>query len=69
MQSVIYKTRFVITIHLHFLYSVVLTADNSYYFKARNPEKKLITDLRNSSKGEGDEYLVVTSNWEPKDAE
>lgn len=54
---------------LHYLYSVVPTADNSYYFKARDPEQKLITDLPNSSKGEGDDYLVVTGNWEPRDAE
>jgi hypothetical protein len=54
---------------LHFLYSVVPTADNSYYFMARNPEQKLITDLPNSSKGEGDDYLVVIGNWKPRDAE
>lgn len=49
---------------LHFLYSVVPTAEGSYYFKARNPNQKLIADLPNSSKGEGDDYLVVTGNWE-----
>ncbi len=54
---------------LHYLYSVVATAESNYYFKARNPEQKLITDLPNSSKGEGDDYLVVTGNWEPRDAE
>ncbi len=54
---------------LHYLYSVVATAESNYYFKARNPEQKLITDLPNSSKGEGDDYLVVIGNWEPRDAE
>jgi hypothetical protein len=54
---------------LHYLYSVVPTADQNYYFKARDPEQKLITDLPNSSKGEADDFLIVTGNWEPKDAE
>jgi len=54
---------------LHYLYSVVPTADNNFYFKARNPNQKLITDLPNSSKGEADDYLVVTGKWEPRDAE
>lgn len=52
---------------IHYLYSVVATNENTYYFKARNNNKKLITDLPNSSKGEGDDYLVVTGNWEPWD--
>ena len=54
---------------LHYLYSVVPTNDNNYYFKARDPNQKLITDLPNSSKGEADDYLIVTGNWEPRDAE
>jgi hypothetical protein len=54
---------------LHYLYSVVPTAEKNYYFKARDPNQKLITDLPNSSKGEADDFLVVTGNWEPRDAE
>jgi len=54
---------------LHYLYSVVPTAEKNYYFKARDPKQKLITDLPNSSKGEADDYLVVTGNWQPRDAE
>jgi hypothetical protein len=54
---------------LHFLYSVVPTAEKNYYFKARDPDQKLITDLPNSSKGEADDFLVVSGNWEPRDAE
>ena len=54
---------------LHYLYSVVPTEHRNYYFKARDPNQKLITDLPNSSKGEADDYLVVTGNWQPRDAE
>lgn len=54
---------------IHYLYSVVTTNDNSYYFKARNNDHKLITDLPNSLKGECDDCLVVTENGEPKDTE
>jgi len=54
---------------LHYLYSVVPSIDNTYYFKARDPNQKLITHLPNSSKGGADDYLVVTGNWEPRDAE
>lgn len=38
---------------LHYLYNVVPTIDNNYYFKARNPKEKLITDLPNSTMGDG----------------
>ena len=54
---------------LHYLYSVVPTEHKNYYFKARDPKQKLITDLPNSSKGEADDYLVVTGNWQPRNAE
>ena len=54
---------------LHYLYSVVPTAEKNYYFKARSPSQKLILDLPNSSKGEADDFIVVTGNWEPRDAE
>ena len=54
---------------LHYLYSVVPTEHKNYYFKARDPKQKLITDLPNSSKGEADDYLVVTGSWQPRDAE
>ncbi len=54
---------------LHYLYSVVNAGESNYYFKARDPKEKLITDLPSSTMGEGDDYLVVTGNWEPRDAE
>jgi len=54
---------------LHYLYSVVPTEHKNYYFKARDPKQRLITDLPNSSKGEADDYLVVTGNWQARDAE
>lgn len=35
-----------------------------YYFKPRSIEYKLIADLPDSNKGAGDDYVIVSGNWE-----
>lgn len=51
------------------MYTLVPTNGGKYYLKARDHVEKLITHLPDSSKGEGDDFLVVTGNWEPRGAE
>lgn len=53
---------------LHRIYSVVQTADGTYYFKARKSSEQLITDLPDSARGKQNDYLVVSRNWKPKNA-
>ena len=35
-----------------------------YYLKPRSTEYKLVADLPDSNKGAGDDYFIVSGNWE-----
>ena len=49
------------------LYSVCPTTHGTYYLKIRDKERRLVTDLPNSCRGENDDFLIVTGNFLPRD--
>lgn len=52
------------------IYSVGSTKEEgSYYLKARNKNRKLVTHTLDSAQGDNDDFLIVTSNWEERDEE
>ena len=38
--------------------------DYVYYLKPRSTEYKIVADLSDSNKGAGDDYIIVSGNWE-----
>ncbi|GMP22578.1 hypothetical protein CsSME_00000537 [Camellia sinensis var. sinensis] len=44
--------------------SLKLEKSYIYYLKSRSTEYKLVADLPNPNKGAGDDYLIVSGNWE-----
>lgn len=55
---------------IHNMYSIVSThEEGSYYLKARQKNRKLVTHTPDSTRGDNDDFFVVTGNWEERDEE
>lgn len=55
---------------IHHLYSIICTREEgSYYLKAREKNRKLVTHTPDSAWGDNDDFLVITENWEERDEE
>jgi hypothetical protein len=54
-----------LTVHdITYVYRLQATGRKQYTLVARNSDRKLVTELPDSSKGRDEDYLVITGNWQ-----
>lgn len=52
------------------MYNIICTRDEgSYHLKTQSKNRKLVTHSPNFARGDNDNFLIITSNWEEKDEE
>lgn len=52
------------------MYSIISTREEgSYYLKALQKNRKLVTHTPDFARGGNDDFFVVTGNWEERDEE
>ena len=54
-----------LTVHdITYVYRFQTTGRKQYTLVARNSKRKLVTELPDSSKGQDEDFLVITGNWQ-----
>ena len=67
MRTAILMEKFGLNFTVHditYVYSLQTTGKDQYTLVARNVDRKLVTRLPDSSKGQDEDFLVITENWQ-----